>query len=210
MSEREESPESPAATGGSEQVLSKSEAERSASEQLNEAGESSKVRLVVTALSAFVFLAVAGVIYLLPSQGQAQGPSALATLNAMLNGSAAICLVLGLTFIKLKKIDWHRRMMLSAFGISSTFLITYLLHHARVGSVHYQGSGLMKTIYLAILIPHIVLALPVVPMALLTIYRGWTSRIEAHRAIAKWTLPIWLYVSVSGVVVYFMLYHYSA
>ncbi len=171
--------------------------------------ESNKVRLIIVALSAFVFLAVTAVIYLLPSHGHAEGPSPLATLNAFLNSAAAICLTLGLVFIKQKKIRWHRRMMLSAFGISSTFLITYLLHHARVGSVAYQGEGILRTVYFSLLIPHVILAAAVVPLALLTIFRGWTNRIEAHRKVARITLPIWLYVSVSGVAVYYMLYHLS-
>ncbi len=171
------------------------------------APETSQVRLVITALSGVVFLLVAAVIYLLPSQQVAERPSVLATLNAFLNGCATICLVLGLVFIKQKKIVWHRRAMLSAFGISSMFLLTYLLHHARVGSVPFLGTGAIRIVYFVMLVPHVLLAAAVVPLALLTIYRGWTTRIEAHRRIARITLPIWLYVSVSGVVLYFMLYH---
>lgn len=170
-------------------------------------GESTRVRLIVTALSGLVFLLVTVVIYFIPHESSSSGPSSLSTLNAVLNGCATLCLLSGLFFIKRRNIPLHRRSMLAAFGISSMFLLTYLLHHARVGSVPFQGTGIMRTAYFSLLIPHIILSAVVVPLALLTIYRGWTDRIELHRKIARITLPIWLFVSVSGVMVYFMLYH---
>ena len=169
--------------------------------------ESSKVRLTVTALSGAVFLLVAVVVYLLPTRGHDGGPSALATLNAFLNSCATVCLIAGFIFVKKGNIKWHRRAMLAAFGISSMFLLTYLLHHAQVGSVAFPHYGIVRTVYYSVLIPHIILSAAVVPMALLTIYRGWTARIALHRKIARVTLPLWLYVSLSGVVVYYMLYH---
>jgi uncharacterized membrane protein YozB (DUF420 family) len=150
---------------------------------------------------------VAVVIYMLPHRSPTEGPSALATLNAFLNMCATVCLIFGFVFVKRKNIRWHRRSMLAAFGISSMFLITYLLHHAAVGSVPFRGEGPIRVVYFSLLIPHIVLSAAVVPLALLTIYRGWTQRIELHRKIARITLPIWLFVSVSGVAVYLMLYH---
>jgi putative membrane protein len=170
-------------------------------------GESLRVRLTITALSGAVFLLVALSVYLLPAGREVERPSALATLNAVLNGAASVFLTLGLVFVKRKNLVWHRRSMLAAFGISSLFLLTYLLHHSRVGAVPFLGQGWIRWAYFSLLIPHVVLAAAVVPLALLTAYRGWTDRIELHRAIAKFTLPIWLFVSVSGVVVYFMLYH---
>jgi putative membrane protein len=97
--------------------------------------------------------------------------------------------------------------MVTAFALSSVFLVTYLIHHSRAGSVEYAGVGWLRTVYFAILLPHIVLAAVIVPMALLSIYRGWTGKVAAHRKIARWTLPLWLYVSVSGVLVYGMLYY---
>lgn len=169
--------------------------------------ESSQVRLTVTALSGAVFLLIAVVVYLLPNRAHDGGPSALATLNAFLNSCATVCLVTGFVFVKNGNIKWHRRAMLAAFGLSSMFLLTYLLHHAQVGSVPFPHQGVVRIVYLAVLIPHILLSAAVVPLALLTIYRGWTSRIALHRKIAKVTLPLWLYVSVSGVIVYYMLYH---
>jgi putative membrane protein len=154
-----------------------------------------------------VFLLVGVVIYLLPHRPATGAPSAIATLNAFLNGCATFCLLTGFVFIRKRNIRWHRRAMLAAFGISSMFLITYLIHHAQVGSVPFQGQGAIRAVYFSLLIPHIVLSAAVVPMALLTIYRGWTNRVALHRKIARVTLPIWLFVSASGVAVYFMLYH---
>jgi putative membrane protein len=173
----------------------------------NQALESSQVKMTVIALSGLVFLLIAVVIYLLPGRGHSGGPSPLATLNAFLNACAAVCLVFGVLFIKAKSVIWHRRSMLAAFGISSMFLLTYLLHHAQVGSVPFRGTGGLRVLYFGLLIPHIVLSAAVVPMALLTIYRGWTQRITLHKKLAKVTLPLWLYVSISGVCVYYMLYH---
>jgi putative membrane protein len=173
----------------------------------HEPAESSQVRWVIMALSGVVFLGVAVVIYLLPSQGVPGQPSVLATLNACLNAAAAVCLTMGYLFIRRKNYAAHRRAMLAAFGISCMFLLTYLLHHARVGSVPFLGQGWIRAVYFSLLVPHILLAAGVVPMALLTIYRGWTDRLGAHRKIARVTLPIWLYVSLSGVALYWMLYH---
>jgi uncharacterized membrane protein YozB (DUF420 family) len=169
--------------------------------------ESAQVRLIVMALSGVVFLLIAGVIYILPNESQTRGPSTLASLNAFLNASSGLCLIAGFILIRRKNVRLHRRAMLAAFGLSSMFLLTYLMHHARVGSVPFQGTGTMRIVYFSLLIPHIVLSAFVVPMALLTIYRGWTDRIALHRKIARITLPIWLFVSLSGVLVYFMLYH---
>ena len=97
--------------------------------------------------------------------------------------------------------------MLTAFGLSSAFLVSYVLHHARVGSVPFRGEGMLRAIYFTILLPHIVLAGVIVPLALFTLYRGWVGNIVAHRRIARVTFPLWLFVSASGVTVYFMLYY---
>ncbi|OQX69284.1 MAG: hypothetical protein B6A08_06230 [Sorangiineae bacterium NIC37A_2] len=169
--------------------------------------ESTEVRLVITALSGIVFLLVALVVYFLPGATDHERPSVLASLNAFLNGCATVFLLLGFYFVRRGNIVWHRRSMLAAFGVSSLFLLTYLLHHVRVGSVPFQGVGFIRVVYFSLLIPHIILAAMIVPMALLTIYRGWTDRIALHKKIAKVTLPIWLFVSTSGVALYFMLYH---
>src|SRR5688572_29507144 len=145
--------------------------------------ESTRVRLVILMLTAIVFLAITVVIYLLPARSGA-GPSVLASLNAFLNAAATVCLLSGFWAIKQKRVRWHRRSMLSAFGLSSAFLVTYLLHHAQVGSVPFKGQGAIRAVYFGLLVPHILLAALVVPLALLTIYRGWTNRVALHRRIA--------------------------
>jgi putative membrane protein len=169
--------------------------------------DSRAAKQVIYGLSVFVSLAVAAVIYLVPPAAAERAPSVLASVNAALNGAAGCFLVAGFVFIKRRQLDAHRRCMLTAFGLSSLFLVTYLLHHAQVGSVSFQGTGWVRTVYLALLLPHIVLAAVIVPLALFTIYRGWTGRLELHRKVARVTLPLWLYVSISGVTIYWMLYH---
>lgn len=133
-------------------------------------------------------------------------PAFLPTLNAALNTLAAVFLVLGFVFIKRRRIAAHRLCMLSAFTLSCLFLVSYLIHHARVGSVPYAGPDSLRPVYFAILVPHIVLAAAVPPLAILTIRRGLRNDVDRHRRIARVTLPIWLYVSATGVAVYYMLY----
>ena len=130
----------------------------------------------------------------------------LPALNAILNGLATTLLVAGLIQIKRRHIETHRRLMVSAFVVSGLFLVSYLIYHFEVGSVPYTGTGIWRVVYFSILIPHVILAAFVPPLALVTLRRGWVRNDEAHRRIAKITLPIWLFVSVTGVVVYLMLY----
>jgi uncharacterized membrane protein YozB (DUF420 family) len=130
----------------------------------------------------------------------------LPTLNALLNALAAILLTGGLVQIKRGNIAAHRRFMLAAFVMSGLFLVSYLIYHARVGSVPYPGTGVWRVIYFAILIPHVILAAAVLPLALVTLRRGLARNDAAHRRLARITLPIWLFVSVTGVLVYVMLY----
>jgi putative membrane protein len=154
-------------------------------------------------------VAVVVVLYAFPHAppGTSAGPDVLATVNAVLNLGSAICLVAGYAFIKQRRVALHRAAMSTAFVLSSIFLVTYLVHHARVGSVHFRGAGALRAVYLLILVPHVLLAVAIVPLALTTLYRGLTGDIARHRPLARRTLPLWLYVSVSGVVVYWMLYH---
>lgn len=132
----------------------------------------------------------------------------LPAVNATLNATAAVLLVTGYSLIRRKKIDAHRRVMLTAFGVSIAFLICYLVYHAQVGSVHYQHGGVLRPIYFTILTTHTILAATVPVLAGITLWRGLRGSFQRHRAIARWTLPIWLYVSVTGVVVYVMLYQF--
>jgi len=131
----------------------------------------------------------------------------LPTVNAFLNATAFLLLVWGYRLIRRKQIDRHRRVMISAFVTSCLFLICYLIYHAQVGSVRFPHKGVLRTVYLSILGTHTVLAAAVPVLAIITLRRGLTGRYDKHRRIARWTLPIWMYVSVTGVVVYLMLYH---
>jgi uncharacterized membrane protein YozB (DUF420 family) len=130
----------------------------------------------------------------------------LPTVNAVLNATAAVLLVRAYLLIRHKQIDAHRKTMLAAFATSCLFLICYLVYHAQVGSVRFQKTGAIRTVYLAILATHTVLAAAVPFLAVITLRRGLAAKYDQHRRIARWTLPIWLYVSVTGVVVYWMLY----
>ncbi len=130
----------------------------------------------------------------------------LPALNATLNAIATVLLTSGWILIKRKKRDAHRLCMLSAFAVSSAFLTSYLVYHFNVGSVPFQKPGPIKVVYLTILFTHIVLAAAIVPMILLSLSRALRGRYDKHRKIARWTMPLWLYVSVTGVVIYVMLY----
>jgi uncharacterized membrane protein YozB (DUF420 family) len=130
----------------------------------------------------------------------------LPALNATLNGIAGLFLLAGFYFIRTRQIERHRRAMLGAFAMSTLFLISYVVYHANVGSRPFTGQGPIRVVYFTILITHIVLAAAIVPMALVTLRRGWIRDDARHRRIAKITWPIWMYVSVTGVVIYLMLY----
>lgn len=130
----------------------------------------------------------------------------LPALNATLNALAAVLLVCGWTLIRRGQITWHRRVMVTAFGVSVAFLVSYLVYHFEAGSKRFPGTGTVRAVYLAILLTHTVLAAAVPFLAVASLWRGWTGSYEKHRAVARWTLPIWLYVSVTGVLVYWMLY----
>ena len=131
----------------------------------------------------------------------------LPSVNAVLNATAAVLLVWGYTLIRRRRIAQHRRVMQTAFAVSCLFLVCYLVYHYQVGSVRFPKTGAIKTLYLAILGTHTLLAAAVPVLAIITLRRGLSARYDKHRRIARWTLPIWLYVSVTGVVVYLMLYH---
>ncbi len=130
----------------------------------------------------------------------------LPVVNAVLNGTSFILLLCAFYFIKRRMIKIHRGFMLAAFGTSTLFLISYLTYHYQVGTVHFMKQGLIRPVYFSILISHTILATAVVPLAVITLYRGWMEKFSRHVKIARWTLPVWLYVSVTGVVIYFLLY----
>lgn len=132
--------------------------------------------------------------------------SDLPALNATLNALSAVCLTLGYIFIKRRDRVNHMRAMLAALGTSAVFLASYVIYHANVGSKPFPGHGAIRVIYLAILFTHVVLAAVILPMALVTARRGLKGRFDRHVPLARWTLPLWMYVSVTGVVIYLMLY----
>ena len=137
--------------------------------------------------------------------------SDLPALNATLNSLASAFLLIGFIFIRRKMIRQHRAMMLAAFVTSGLFLVSYLAYHFSAHMItRFQGAGIARTVYFALLISHSVLAVAVPPMAIMTLFRGLKMNVAKHRALARWTLPIWLYVSVTGVAVYLMLYHIHA
>jgi uncharacterized membrane protein YozB (DUF420 family) len=131
----------------------------------------------------------------------------LPAVNATLNGLAAVLLITGYTLIRQGKVNAHHKMMLAAFTVSCVFLVCYLVYHWNVGSVKFDKSGWVRIVYLWILGTHTILAATVPVLAIITLRRALKAQYERHRAIAKWTFPIWLYVSVTGVVVYVLLYH---
>ena len=132
--------------------------------------------------------------------------SDLPALNATLNATCAILLTIGWILIKRGRLRQHRAVMIAAVCTSALFLASYLIYHAQVGSVRFTGTGVIRTVYFSVLLTHTVLAVVIVPMVLVTLSRGLSGKYDPHRRIARWTLPIWLYVSVTGVIVYVMLY----
>lgn len=131
----------------------------------------------------------------------------LPTLNACLNATSALLLILGFYFIRQRNIAAHRACMATAFGVSVLFLISYLTYHATAGTTRFTGQGVVRFVYFTILITHTVLAALIPVLAIITLRRALRGQYDKHRRLARWTLPAWLYVSVTGVIVYLMLYH---
>ncbi|MEW6129085.1 MAG: DUF420 domain-containing protein [Acidobacteriota bacterium] len=129
------------------------------------------------------------------------------TLNACLNATSAVFLIAGYLMIRRRNMNTHRLCMLGAVTASILFLICYLIYHYNVGSVRFQGPGWARITYLSILIPHTILAAVMVPFVITTLVRALRNQFQRHRRVARWTYPIWLFVSVTGVIVYLMLYH---
>ena len=130
----------------------------------------------------------------------------LPAVNATLNAISGVLLIIAYALIRSRRIEPHRRVMIAAFATSSLFLICYLAYHAQVGSVRFTRQGFVRPLYFTILVTHVTLAAAVLPLAIITLSRGLKARYAQHRRIARWTFPIWLYVSVTGVLVYVLLY----
>ena len=137
---------------------------------------------------------------------QGRGMFSHAALNASLNGISAVLLGCGYAAIRSGKAAVHKRFMISAFSVSTVFLVSYLVYHSRVGHIRFQGHGWIRPVYFTLLISHTILAIVIVPMILVTLRRAWMERFDKHKIIARWTFPLWMYVSVTGVIVYVLLY----
>jgi uncharacterized membrane protein YozB (DUF420 family) len=134
-----------------------------------------------------------------------------AALNATLNGTSAVLLAAGYRAIRSGKVAIHKKFMISAFLASCAFLVSYVIYHLRIHQViHFQGQGWIRPVYVTILISHTILAIVIVPLIIVTLRRAWLGRFDKHQIIARWTLPLWFYVSITGVIVYFMVYQLYA
>jgi len=129
-----------------------------------------------------------------------------AALNATLNGTSAVLLAAGYAAIRSGKREVHKKLMVTAFFVSCAFLVSYVVYHIRVGHVAFQGQGWIRPVYFGLLLSHTLLAIVIVPLITITLRRAWMERFDKHRVIAVWTLPLWFYVSVTGVIVYLLLY----
>jgi putative membrane protein len=162
---------------------------------------------VIGVVSAAVVGAVAVLFLGQPSRPEGgMDVGALPAFNALLNGTSAALLLLGYVFIRQRRVTAHLTCMLMAFGVSTLFLVSYVIYHYHAGSRPFGGQGWIRPVYFTLLLTHIPLAAAIVPLALTTIYRALTAQFIRHRRLARWTLPIWLYVSVTGVLIYWMLY----
>lgn len=170
---------------------------------------SDRVVLSVIGVVSIAALVVLGMLMLgRGPTGGADRVAALPTVNAILNSISACLLTVGFGFIRRRNVAAHRACMLGAFTVSALFLACYVVYHAHAGSRPFTGQGWIRPVYFTLLISHIVLAAIIVPLALTTIYRGLAAQVDRHKRLARWTLPIWLYVSVTGVIVYLLLYHW--
>ncbi len=168
-----------------------------------------KYRPLVVVLSVAIY-AIIGVLYVMPKSSafDHMDLTFLPMMNAIFNSFTFIFLLAALVVIKRKNVKLHRRFILAAFGTTTLFLLTYTVYHSLAPSMPYGGEGPLKYMYYFILITHIVLAAIIVPLALVTLFRGWAMEVERHRKLARWTMPLWLYVSLTGVLVYLLISPY--
>jgi putative membrane protein len=156
---------------------------------------------ISAAATAFLFW----LIYVHPAAAANTQYAFLPALNALLNGLSATALLIGYTFIRAKRVKAHRAAMMTAFAFSTLFLVSYIAHHALHGDVRYPIHAALRSVYLPLLATHIVLAIVALPLVLVAFFFSLTGRIPQHRKVAQWTFPLWLYVSVTGVITYIML-----
>lgn len=174
-----------------------------------EPGDYTRYKIIMSVLGAVVPLLVA-VLYYFPEAFRIPGAQVkfLPAVNAVLNSLTAVCLLAGFYFIRQKNVLAHRAMMGTAFAFGALFLLSYVAYHSQVASTHFGGVGAVRYVYFFLLLSHIALAVVTVGLVLFTLYFALTGQYTKHRRIARWTFPIWLYVSVTGVIVYFMISPY--
>ncbi|HUB30620.1 MAG TPA: DUF420 domain-containing protein [Terracidiphilus sp.] len=170
----------------------------------SKSGTRSAIALIL-AISAAASLFLFWLIYIHPASAASTEYAFLPALNAIFNGLAATSLLIGYTFIRARRIAAHRAAMITAFGFSSLFLVSYILHHALHGDVRYPVHAAFRGFYLGLLASHILLAVVALPLVLVTFFFSLSGRFPQHKRVARWTFPIWLYVSVTGVLTYVML-----
>ncbi|GAA3949211.1 DUF420 domain-containing protein [Hymenobacter algoricola] len=172
-------------------------------------GNHAKIRITMAVLAAVVPLLVA-ILHYFPETFRIPGAQVkfLPALNAVLNSLTAVCLLLGYYFIRRKEVLKHRAMMGTAFLLGALFLVSYVVYHSQVASTQFGGVGTIRYVYFALLLSHIALAAITVGLVLFTLYFALTEQFARHRRIARWTFPVWLYVSITGVIVYFMISPY--
>jgi putative membrane protein len=159
----------------------------------------------ILAVSAAATVFLFWLIYVHPAVASSEEYAFLPALNAAFNGLSAVALLIGFTFIKAQRIKAHKAAMITAFGFSTLFLVSYILHHALHGDVRYPIHAALRSVYLPLLASHIILAVVALPLILVTFFFSLTGRIPQHRKVARWTFPLWLYVSITGVVTWAML-----
>jgi putative membrane protein len=186
-----------------------------ATEQLHpptlEPGDYTKYKIILGTLGAVVPLLVAVLFYyknIFKIEGAGHYLHMLPAVNALLNSLTAVALLVGFYFIRQKNVLAHRAAMLTAFGLGGLFLISYVAYHSQVESTHYLGTGALRYVYFGLLLTHISLAAVTVGLVLFTLYFALTGQYTKHQRIARWTFPVWLYVSITGVIVYFMIAPY--
>jgi putative membrane protein len=159
----------------------------------------------ILAVSAAATVFLFWLIYVHPAAASSEQFAFLPALNAALNGLSAVTLLIGYTLIKARRIAAHRAAMITAFGFSTLFLVSYILHHALHGDVRYPAHAALRSVYLPLLASHIILAVVALPLILVTFFFSLSGRFPQHRKVARWTFPLWLYVSITGVVTWAML-----
>jgi len=173
--------------------------------ETTESGGTVPAIVAILAISAVATIFLFWLIYIHPAAAASSEYAFLPALNALLNGLSATALLIGFIFIRAYKIRAHRAAMITAFCFSTLFLVSYILHHALHGDVRYPAHAALRNIYLPLLASHIILAVITLPLVLVTFFFSLSGRIPQHRKVARWTFPLWLYVSVTGVVTYVML-----